>query len=82
MDQKKKDLPPNTLPSEHKQWGAYVSAANQHAYPIAFSEDCYTIVTADTGDSAVGFGVKIVSKTEYYICGREGTNCHILMVGK
>nr|DAW26636.1 MAG TPA: Putative tail fiber protein fold, Tail fiber, receptor [Caudoviricetes sp.] len=64
------------------QWGAYVSAANQHAYPIAFSEACYTIVTADTGDSAVGFGVKIVSKTEYYIYGKEGTNCHILMVGK
>lgn len=64
------------------QWGAYVSAANRHAYPIAFSEDCYTIVTADTGDSAVGFGVKIVSKTEYYIYGKEGTNCHILMVGK
>ena len=64
------------------QWGAYVSAAEQHAYPIAFSKDCYTIVTSDTGDSAVGFGVKMVSKTEYYIYGREGTNCHILMVGK
>nr|DAM11253.1 MAG TPA: Type I modular polyketide synthase, malonyl-coenzyme A, polyketide, TRANSFERASE.05A [Caudoviricetes sp.] len=30
----------------------------------------------------MGFGVKIVSKTEYYIYGQEGTNCHILMVGK
>lgn len=64
------------------QWGAYVSAAAQHAFPIAFSQECYTVVTADTGDSAVGFGVKIVSKTEYYIYGQEGTNCHIIMVGK
>lgn len=64
------------------QWGAYVPAAAQHAFPIAFSQECYTVVTADTGDSAVGFGVKIVSKTEYYIYGQEGTNCHILMVGK
>lgn len=65
-----------------RQWGAYVSAAAQHAFPIAFSQECYTVVTADTGDSAVGFGVKIVSKTEYYIYGQEGTNCHIIMVGK
>ena len=59
-----------------------VSAAAQHAFPIAFNQDCYTVVTADTGDSAVGFGVKIVSKTEYYIYVKGGTNCHILMVGK
>lgn len=64
------------------QWAGFVSANNQHSYPIAFSEGCYTVITSDTGDSAVGFGVKIVSKTEYYIYGHEGTNCHSLMVGK
>lgn len=28
VDQKKKDLPPSTLPSEHKQWGALYETQN------------------------------------------------------
>jgi len=53
VDQKKKDLPPSTLPSEHKQWvtnnktlsndeGAYVML------PLTFPTKCVTALLSDT----------------------------------
>ena len=38
VDQKKKDLPPSTLPSEHKQWVLFYGPNKNTALPVAVSK--------------------------------------------
>ena len=42
VDQKKKDLPPSTLPSEHKQWGTatkeYANGIMTWEYPVTVTK--------------------------------------------
>lgn len=58
VDQKKKDLLPSTLPSEHEQWGTVT--AGDYALPISFASN-YSVVANDVGSAATS--IKIEKKT-------------------
>lgn len=49
VDQKKKVLPPSTLPSEHKQWGknTITASGQQFTFPLTTTIGCYVIFAND-----------------------------------
>lgn len=54
VDQKKKVLPPSTLPSEHKQWGSQIVALNgvtqSFTLPLTISYAMAAVITMRSGD--------------------------------
>lgn len=52
VDQKKKVLPPSTLPSEHKQWGTgTITGTGYITFPVAFLDADYKVLITEIEDT-------------------------------
>lgn len=73
MDQKKKDLLPSTLPSEHEQWGIagetdhFPNKQCEFTLPLLFPNKFSAAFATDTGDAAVAYGIRMASKSKLII---------------
>lgn len=66
VDQKKKDLLPSTLPSEHEQWGSFVSVDNESFIILPISATPIQVVVVDMASS----GIPLCLSTSGYAVGK------------
>lgn len=58
VDQKKKDLLPSTLPSEHEQWGIVTTTNSPHDYTLPLSMSvAFAAVANDVGGDCHSIGI-------------------------
>lgn len=87
MDQKKKDLPPSTLPSEHKQWGQTSNDKGNNGgglitWPLTF-RSCFIVLAAPRGYGHGGFTVG-GNNAESWVDAENGTyidSYYIIAIG-
>lgn len=90
VDQKKKDLPPSTLPSEHKQWG-YSSSKSKtwnQTLPLAMNDINYTAVATLIGSGNGNYDVVKIMNISTLTLGfnietanTEGAGVRFIVIG-
>ena len=83
VDQKKKDLPPSTLPSEHKQW--VIMRTDEQAVikvvpPIIFNK-CLIGIVCDTGPARINYGFDANTLQCYAPLGVKDIVFNLIMLG-